>query len=547
MKIIVNGAPLTLSKADYLASGGEGDVYIKGSTAYKLYHEPQRMIPVGKIGELQAIQTPAVVKPTHVIYSDKNAPIGYTMPFVPDAWTLCQLFTRTFRDREGLTADRMAMLIQQLRAAVTSVHAASVLVVDLNEMNGIVTKDFATLYLLDADSFQTPHYPATALMESVRDRHSKTFTPGTDWFAYGILTFQMFVGIHPYKGKHASLATLDARMQANISVLNATVKVPQACYPFNVIPPAYRSWYEAVFERGMREAPPMDMHGAVLPVATSAAPKAVNLTITVHATYAGVLHTYLEGFGRTVVASTEGVWLDRRQAVASTATAGFDRTQQPFVMIGGVIQRLSSGHVATIQADIKATTTSEHDVYVQVRDQVYRVQLHGTGTLLASLQPVLYCMEHATKLFEGCAIQNMLGEPYVSVLTPGGVYSLALPELKGYRVLDARRLSTVLVVVAEKKGSYYRFVFRFDPQFASYDVRLTADVGSAQTPNFAVTDSQVVVLLNEDDALEVFSAKKDAAGLKVLTDPSLRSDMKLITLGGRIGYLYGDSIYSMRL
>ena len=32
------------------------------------------------------------------------------------------------------------------------------------------------------------------------------------WFAFAVVTFQLFTGIHPYKGKHPSVLDLDARM-----------------------------------------------------------------------------------------------------------------------------------------------------------------------------------------------------------------------------------------------------------------------------------------------------------------------------------------------
>ena len=57
-------------------------------------------------------------------------------------------------------------------------------------------------------------------MDSVRDRHAAGWNEGTDWFSFALVSFQMFVGIHPYKGKHPALKTLDERMAQNVSVLH---------------------------------------------------------------------------------------------------------------------------------------------------------------------------------------------------------------------------------------------------------------------------------------------------------------------------------------
>lgn len=550
MKVIVQGAPLTLAKTDYLAGGGEGDVYVKGATAFKIYHDPSRMIPLGKIQELQAIPTHNVIRPLHVIYSTTQAPIGYTMPFVTDTWALCQLFTRTFRDREGLDGPKMAALIQQLRDTVATVHSAQALVVDLNEMNGIVRKDFSSLYLLDADSFQTPHYPATALMESVRDRHSKTFSPGTDWFAYAILSFQMFVGIHPYKGKHPGLTTLDERMKLNVSVLDPAVTVPKACYSFDVIPAPWRDWYTAVFQRGERSAPPVNL-SATAPMVPTQILQATRLIVVQMAAYQGVLHTYLEHGGQVLAASSDGVWLDGRPQSCDKGAAafGFDAQQRAFAVHteadGARVTLLLNGTSATLRANIRALSTSEGNVYAHVGEMIYRIDLHGK--LLATLTAVAPCAQHATWLFEGGAFQNLLGEPHVTFLFPGGASTLAVPELKGQRVVDACRRGSVLVVIGEAKGVFTRFVFHAEAPYFSYTFHGKREVPTAAMPNFAVTDSGIAVLLNEDDDLEVFAASKGFAGMKVLLDPSLRGDMKLVGLKGRIGYLFGNALYSMRM
>lgn len=551
MKVLVEGAPVTLGKGDYLASGGEGEIYVKGQTAYKLYHDPKKMIPLGKIQELQAIRTPAVIRPLHVIQGN-NRPVGYTMAFVPDAWTLCQMFTRTFRDREGLTPSTMAVLVQQLRDAVASVHAAHVLVVDLNEMNAVVTRDFAKLYLLDADSYQTPHYPATALMESVRDRHAKGFTVGTDWFAYAVTTFQMFVGIHPYKGKHPGLTTLDSRMQANVSVLNAEVATPRACYPFSVIPPVYLDWYRATFERGLREPPPVAFTAAAqVPVQTSATPVAHAVTFTTIGAYGGSLRDTVSSYGRRSVVSSNGMWVDGRTGTI-TGHLAVDTTGNfcAVVLRDKVIHAAAFPHGALAgQMPVDSATMISFDgrVYVQVRDRVCHLILQITPTsLLLSLQPVLTCMEHATRLYHGCAVQNMLGEPYVSLLRPEGVYTVRVPELKGYQVLHARVEGTALVVVAAKNGTQHRFVFRFDPSFSVYDVRLVPDI-PAYAPNFTVTDTGVVVMLNENTDIEVFHAARGAQGLRVIQDAALDASMRLVALDGRVGCLYGSTLYSMRM
>ena len=169
---------------------------------------------------------------------------------MPSAQPLCRLFTRAFRERKGVTQGQILALICAFQETVQHVHDRGGLVVDMNEMNFLVDRDMQRVLFIDVDSYQTPSFPATAIMDSIRDRDSATYSAGTDWFSFAILAFQMFVGVRPYRGKHATLVDLDARMMANVSVLNRSVTVPATSYPLDILPSAYRDWFEALFEQG---------------------------------------------------------------------------------------------------------------------------------------------------------------------------------------------------------------------------------------------------------------------------------------------------------
>jgi DNA-binding helix-hairpin-helix protein with protein kinase domain len=192
------GHIIDLNNKNFLAQGGEGSVYVIGKTAYKIYNDPKKMLPLGKIRELSVLTDKNIIKPDEVL-TVKNQEVGYTMRFVDDTYALCQLFTKAFRQRNNLQHDTMFKLIQSLQNLVKHIHEKKILVVDLNEMNFLASTDFKDIYAIDVDSYQTPTYKATAIMESIRDRHTKNFNEGSDWFSFAILAFQMFIGIHPYK------------------------------------------------------------------------------------------------------------------------------------------------------------------------------------------------------------------------------------------------------------------------------------------------------------------------------------------------------------
>lgn len=440
MKLITKttGA-VTLTDADFRAQGGEGRVYVRGALAYKIYDDPARTIPEAKLGELSALTAPNIVRPLDLLFDRRRRAVGYTMRHVENAHPLCRLFPPAFRERVGLGPDATLALVERLREGVCHVHANRILVVDLNEMNLLVSDRFDELFFIDVDSYQTPSFPATALMESVRDHHATAFGAGTDWFAFAVVSFQLFVGIHPYKGKHPHLKTLAERMRANVSVLHRDVRAPAVCLPFDTIPRAYRDWYEAVLERGVRAAPPI-----------GAQPVAIAASVPAPARAAGCVARATSG--RAFLVRVEAGRLRLRDAATG----------------------------AEIDPSIAAEAVSSVDgrAYLKHGGALFEVVLVETpARVLVSTKRVANVHERATQLFDGVAMQSLLGAWYASVLPRSGVcHQARVAELDGYAVVEAAYSDRELVVTAVRLGVYDRFRLRFDSAHRRYDLAVERDV-----------------------------------------------------------------------
>jgi len=564
VKVFIKGqGAISLSKNDFVASGGEGSVYAKGSTAFKLYTDPHKMIPVGKIQELSAITDPHIIKPEHVVTDTKGTPVGYTMRYARGTYALCQLFPRAFRERNKITPEQMLGLVQKLRDGVEHIHQARVLIVDLNEMNHLVDKQFQELFFIDVDSYQTPHYPATAIMESIRDRHMAPgdFTTLTDWFSFGIVAFQMFVGIHPYKGKHPTLKGFEARMQANVSVFDPKVKLPKVVYPFDVIPGIYKSWFKAVFQEGKRLPPPADLSGAVIVIPTvRQISGTLNLDISSLAAFAGDIRGMWESFGSFVVLA-QGVHMDGRKVGPGDAllTVGFTPlNNKPVAVyeqpegIPRLVDLATGQHIEFgLHADQAMSTNGR--IYLKSRDKVMEVVLTEAGNkVIASTKLAANVLPKASWLFEGGVVQDLLGSAYVSLFpSPGKAFQVHLKELDKYKILSIRFCPSdkgggILMVVASHKGQYDRFIYRFDPWDYDYDLRKIEDITPAGL-NFVVLDSGVCVSLTEDDKLELFSVRKGSTQVKVIDDQMLGGDMILGKRGGQVVFSRGNKVYKMRM
>ncbi|MBA2340645.1 MAG: hypothetical protein H0V88_09630 [Pyrinomonadaceae bacterium] len=557
---VQNRGEINLTKADFKAQGGQAAIYVKGATAYKIYTDPKEMIPSGKMQELSALTHPAIIRPQDVVLNERNKPIGYTMRHIENAYALCQMFPKSFRTRNNLTPETVLQLVRKLQESVHHVHARNILIVDLNELNFLVSDNFKEIFFLDVDSYQTRLFPATALMESVRDRHARGFNEGTDWFAFAIMSFQMFVGIHPFKGTYLPFQNivekerkLDERMRANISVLHNGVSVPSACLPFDVIPSAYLDWFNAVFERGERSSPPEGAQ-AILHLAPARIERlrgSDHFDITELYEYDGeVLHHFND-----VAVTSKSVYIGNRKLGENFGDAKAAITPR---LRHVILARLENRKIRfldlTAQQEIETNIFADQLLAVDERLYIKRDSallevdfVEMPRRMLIHTRTIGNLSKNSTQLFEGVAVQNLMGTHYVSLLPEAGVcHQLRLKELDGYKIMDAKFSRGVLVIIGTKNGRYDEFVFRFDSEFQSYDVRAATDVHFMGI-NMTVLDNGVCLHLNEADELEIFSRHKDSVGLKIISDPAVRGDFKLSHYGAQALFAEGNKLYKFTM
>jgi hypothetical protein len=563
VKVYVKGEPeVSLTKTHFVAEGGEGKVYARGKTGYKIYHDPGKAIPVGKIQELSGITDPCVIKPEAALYKGKKGlHVGHTFTFVKDTWTLCQLFPRAFREREGFDHDMAIKLVRKIQAGVDAVHKGGVLIVDLNEMNFLVSKDFTNPYFIDVDSYQTVHYPATAIMPSIRDPQvaGVDFTSLSDWFSFGIVSFQLLVGIHPFKGKHPSIKGLEARMKAGASVFDNAVKVPKVAYDLDVIPGVYRDWYESLFVRGNREAPPADLTSVIIVRPTMRKVSGTNnFDIKELHEFAENIRAVFLGGGHVVVYAGQDLYMDKRDwgkwgqqapKIGFTAKHG-----HPMAAVtnpsDGILRLLNlvTKEIPGLVIHADELMAYGETLYIRNRDQILEITFTEAGNkTIAGTRLAANVLENASRLYEGVVIQSLLGDPHVSIFPqPGLCYQKMVPELKGHKIVQAKFDGGVLMVLAAEGGTYHRYVFRFDKDYAKYDVRKVEDVAATDL-NFVTLDSGTCVCLNEDEELELFSNRMGSKTVKTIDDPVLGGDMRLIKNHGQMQFYRGNKLYEMRM
>jgi hypothetical protein len=286
MKILAeNKGWVTLESRHVIAAGGEGTVYGRGDDAFKIYRQPRDL--ADKIGLLKALDHPGIVAPQGILEDERGQFVGYWMRREAGE-ALPNLFANAWRHANGFGAAETETTAGAMREVVEFAHSRGALLVDANELNWLVggvgtRKPASRPVAIDVDSWQIGRYPGTALMPSIKDWQASGFSQSTDWFAWGVVTFQLFTGIHPYKGTHPTFGRgdLEARMRANASIFDAGVRLSSAVRDPSAIPAGLLDWYRAVFRDGVRCPPPTRFGIAAAPTAKIAPAPGQDAVVTI--------------------------------------------------------------------------------------------------------------------------------------------------------------------------------------------------------------------------------------------------------------------------
>lgn len=263
--VICGGKPLALGPC--LGRGGEGEIFAAGdgsNRAVKLYFkwDPAREAKVQALTDGGFAKTCRTVAfPLEKVFYPDRRFAGFTMRQVDGHQPIHQLLAPVSRRTCFPVADWSFLVRVAVNVArsVASVHAARVLVGDINSSNFLISQD-ATVTLIDADSFQVgkfrclvgmPEYTPPELIGM--NLGSVDRTANHDFFGLAVLLFQILcLGRHPFAGvlgnRNAPIETAIARGQFAYSTLrDSGASPPGAAVSLNDLPRGIREKFERAF------------------------------------------------------------------------------------------------------------------------------------------------------------------------------------------------------------------------------------------------------------------------------------------------------------
>lgn len=557
MKITLttSGQSFDLSQGDYVAGGGEGKIYRKGSTAFKIYHDPAKMIPLGKIQALCALTPKNVLAPRDICESNRKK-VGFTMKYIADRIYLCWMFNKMWKQKNNIDIGLLNFLINKMRETTIILHQEGCVVGDYNELQFLVDKKFSDVYFCDANSYQIKGYPCTAIMDTVRDRTVPfgSFSEKTDWFGFAIVTSQLFTGIHPYQGNHPNFSRREIKelilMDKGLSIFNKNVTLPRQAEPLNTIPKSLRGWYEAVLEKKERTIPPTanDLVSVIIQPRTIVQGTDSFMVKEIISLPEPIINAQVIN-GIIYCITKKAIYKDNK------VLAYITNAEYAVIINKGSIEPLIVKRYGT-----ELTVNDKGNELISLHPDDYFIHLGKLYTIsngkvilntaeklgvLTIISPKVMAniFESSYKVYQGVVVQDIVGIPWIVVPAENVCHNIQISELTGHRVLDAKYDEggdlRMCIIISEFKSKYYKslIIFKKGGPSNGYDIKSTDTINS-DIANFTILNKSVAACIVGDERLDLITQH----GTKEIQDPPFDSSMQLFTDGVRVLVINGSKI-----
>lgn len=511
--VIVKGNKIYLKDIDYKASGGQGSLYLKNGILYKIYHDITTLIPEQKIYELQELSPiNNIIIPQNSIYNISSERIGFTLEYVNNAEYLCKLFTMSFKNRNSLTIKNIADVVDNMRDTLIKIHERNIIVGDYNEMNFLIDTKFEKVFHIDTDSWQTKSYKCNAIMHSVRDRTLPLgeFKESSDWFSWAVITFQLYIGLHPYKGRHQY--DFEKRMDNNISVFNKEVKIPKNI-DFNFIPKNHLDYYKNVFINKDRSVPPKSQGASNIQIIRK-------VFIDDEADIkANLLFEYDSDILDVIYRNNARYVLTKKSIYENNK----------IIDINNSISKLIFSSDETIIKDIgyKDYIATNNILYHITENGLAQVTYEKIGKIIPIEKYVSTLNYNSSQLFDGVVLQDIFGKYTATIpYKLDKCINIKITELSNSRIIDAKYQHGWLFIVYNKNNLNKCLIIKFNKDY-SYKSSIIENIDFLNL-NILVKTNGVVIFNTEDCKLELFSDL--GTETKIFNNTPIYNDCKLVEL-----------------
>ena len=556
-----NHGEVTIRPEDHRATGGEGSIFQVKDIVVKIYLDSKKIKKedmIGKIRALSHLKHPFVIAPLGLATNSLGEVVGHYMQYV-DGDSLPRLFTNTFWRERNFTFEKASILVERMRDVVIFGHKMGAILRDANELNWIVTWNNVKEpepRIVDVDSWSIGKWQGRVVMLSVRDWQTKGFQKESDWFSWGTVTFQIYTGIHPYKGNLPGfkMGDLEGRMKANASVFSKGIRLVSAVRDFSNIPGPLLDWYIETFHNGKRTVPPSPFEaGHPVLILQKEVHEMGDESLVFEKLFTMAGDSVVKIFSCGVVLFGSKKLVDLKKGVvickAKSRSCNLIKVDGGWILAEmfkdkPVFSFISKDQLKTsplqLEVDASAIMTASDRLFLVTEKGLTEVKSHMFDRPILSCGQTWGVIPKETRWFDGIGIQDAMGSSYI--IMPFGKEECAhirVPELDNLRPVAAKaehRFATVLAV--NRSGLYQKLEFVFDKEHTSY--KLWQKGTDFLDLNIAILSKGVCATIVSDGELVVFvpSQEKEAkaSDRRISTDSLLFSweDTVLLAKGGTV-------------
>ena len=568
-QVVLEGkGPLTLRQNDYLATGGEGTVYKINDMVIKTYTDPDKMSRdnmADKIKKLSAFAHPYISVPKGLVLLN-NKPVGFYMNYA-EGEPMSRVFTNDFRNRENFADKDAVKLVERMREVVRFAHDHGAILVDPNEFNWLAYlkgNDKPQPRIIDVDSWVIGKMPATvAIMPSIHDWHTHGFNQMSDWFSWAVVSFQVFVGIHPYKGtlNGYNNGELEKRMKAKASVFSKDVRLNRAVRDFSCIPNSLRNWYEEIFQTDQRSIPPSAYDTGVAKAAVVRVVKIITASgaLVFDKIYEKVGDGAIRIFPCGVVLLSSGELIELR---TKRIIGHLDSKNGEVIKTdsGWLIADWSNGEVSytyvnesNLESQKLTLLVKAHHIF-RSENRLFIVTDRGLTEIffrVIGAKPIIAvgqtwgAMVNSTKWYDGVGVQDALGAMYVIVpFSDKSCTQIRVPEIDGLKIITAKAGNRYIVIItADKNGDYHKVELILSRDYVSYQI-IKNKIDSPDL-NVALLPKGVTASIEDDGELVIFVPTSGV--INKVSDKYITTDIDLANWEDRVVYIRKGQVWSVRI
>lgn len=533
IEVKFGGQTHTIDKdRDFLAAGGQAELFVKGGKVVKLYFDPKTMPPEKKLTELGLLaRNKAFVIPQEFVKQGKKN-VGLLFDLVKDCVPLQSANSNGFWVDNGITPKSALEVVEKIKANIQFAHEQKCLIVDLNPFNVLLgKKDQARNWFIDTESYATPNFKATAIAPGIRDWQAKEFTALTDWYSFAIIACEFFLGAHPFRngsGRHPDFPVkpdpMEERMRKNVSVFNKRTQVSSKIRSLDAIPQTYREWFIALFECGKRTMPP--------DIAVAQATRVIAPVIRDSASFMiELLQSYPEDIrkhkflrGKRIVKAGGKTWVGK---------VAYDQVGEVILFEGeplfasleesGRLRLVHKLQPVAFDLLVDAVLVSDNQLYAKINDNLVEIEFSNIGgKIVATTGSAWPVMPYATKLFSNILTQNILGR--IFFLIPGYA-NVHIKELAGHEIENATRTGSVIFAVSRKGRKLWRSVIVCSGDYSSY--KIEAEETDDTDINAAKLLRPLLVQLTDEMQFEIADLKSGQKRIVNDQDNALSGQMRI--------------------